>query len=93
LVTQPQTIYAGFCHYRFVTETVLAHIAVMTLREFLTEYQISPGQFAKEIGAAHRITVHRWQDGSRIPSRDYMRRIVAGTGGKVLPADFYEDFL
>jgi hypothetical protein len=72
---------------------VVTYFGEMTLREFLTEHQISPGQFAKEIGAAHRITVHRWTDGSRIPSRKYMRKIVSATGGEVQPADFYREYL
>ena len=65
----------------------------MTLRDFLTAYSVSPAQFAKEVGAAHRITVHRWTDGSRIPNRQYMRRIIDATGGRVQPADFYEHLL
>ena len=76
-----------------VTRSAKAYIEGMTLREFLTQHNISHDQFAAEVGAAHRITVHRWTDGSRIPSREYMRKIVSATAGQVQPADFYEEYL
>jgi hypothetical protein len=61
----------------------------MRLDQFLTEHEISTDYFAAEVGAAHRVTVHRWMTGQRMPNRDFMSRITFATGGSVQPEDFY----
>ena len=65
----------------------------MKLNTFLTTNGISTERFAKEVGASHRVTVHRWSNGERLPSRKFMPLIVKATGGEVQPEDFYEDLI
>ena len=62
----------------------------MKLHEYLMTYQMSPAEFAKQLGVGSRMTVHRYLRGTRMPSPEIMRRIVDVTGGRVQPNDFYD---
>jgi transcriptional regulator with XRE-family HTH domain len=60
----------------------------MTLDQYLTELNITEDAFAKTIGESQP-TIHRYRKG-RIPrDPDVMEKIVAATGGKVTPNDFF----
>ena len=39
------------------------------------------------------MAVSRYEDGSRIPAREVMVRIIEETKGKVRPNDFYREYL
>lgn len=61
----------------------------MTLSEYLTQNQIKPAAFARQIGTS-RQSIHRWTVGLSRPRAQEMRRIAEATGGKVTANDFYE---
>lgn len=58
----------------------------------LAQYLKKPGdvrRFAERIGVTHQ-TVYRWRNGKARPThKDLMAKIVAATGGRVRPGDFY----
>jgi DNA-binding transcriptional regulator YdaS (Cro superfamily) len=60
----------------------------MTLSEYLTTKNLSPGEFAKRLKCAEP-TVNRYITGARIPEKQMMVRIVRATDGDVTPNDFY----
>ena len=62
----------------------------MKLRDYLAREKISAAEFARRIGAGNRMTVTHYVNGSRIPGRDLMARIVETTNGAVGPKDFYD---
>ena len=61
----------------------------MKLADFLSAEKLSLAQFAQLAGIGSRQAVHKYATGERIPRPDQMARIVAATGGKVQPGDFY----
>lgn len=58
------------------------------LSEYLSENEIEPADFAKEIDV-HVVTVKRYLKGDRIPDREVMPRIKVITGGVVTADSFY----
>lgn len=63
----------------------------MRLLEYLKSNDISCAEFARQIGAKSRATVHRYITNTRkIPSRDMMENIIKVTGGAVTIIDFYD---
>lgn len=60
----------------------------MTLAEFISSTKISRRDFAAIIGVSE-VSVTRYLQGSRIPSKDEMLRIAKATDGAVTPNDFY----
>jgi len=65
----------------------------MELGHFLEKHSITCEQFASEIGASHRATIYRWINGTRMPNKEFMPKIVSATGGKVQPQDFYKKLI
>ena len=61
----------------------------MKLNEYLTQNDLSPGEFAEMLGEKPPITVYRYLDGSRIPNKETMCKIASLTGYQVMPNDFY----
>ena len=61
----------------------------MTLFEYLMETGETHQQLADRIGDCSLGGLRKWLRGDRIPQKDQMARIVAATGGKVMPNDFY----
>lgn len=62
----------------------------MQLSEYLKSRNISVADFALQIGARSRATVHRYIKGDRLPRKATIQKIHAITGGAVTLADFYE---
>lgn len=60
----------------------------MRLRAYLKEHGITASQFAVQIDRSIS-TVTRAMRGEVIPDKATMEKIVAATGGKVQPNDFY----
>jgi hypothetical protein len=63
----------------------------MKLSEYLKTKSITAAEFARQIGAKSRATVHRYTDefSCRVPHPEMMRKIFEVTGGAVSPSDFY----
>lgn len=61
----------------------------MTLAEYIAETGETHEQLAHRIGECSVGGLRKWLRGDRIPQKDQMDRIVAATGGKVMPNDFY----
>ncbi len=68
----------------------IAYYFFMKLSDYTKEYIKRGGllSFAKKIGV-NRDTLYRYRIGTKMPSRQTMRRIVEATGGLVQPNDFY----
>lgn len=64
-------------------------IGAMTLQEYLDESGVSRGQLAELLGVSE-VTVHRYLKKGTIPNAHVMPKVVAATGGKVQPNDFYQ---
>lgn len=60
----------------------------MKLAQYLTEQNISPEQFAADLGGLSASGVRKWLYGERVPRPDQMRKIAELTGGRVEPNDF-----
>jgi hypothetical protein len=54
----------------------------MRLNEFLAKGRISPEQFALNVGL-HPTTIYRLLNGTTIPKRENLRKILAATNGEV----------
>ena len=61
----------------------------MKLAIYLQVNEIKQRDFAAALGVAQG-QVSDWCSGRKIPSRENMQRIVAYTGGAVMPNDFYD---
>lgn len=62
----------------------------MHLRDYLKEHGLTASAFAAKIGCSIS-TVTRAMRGEVVPEKATMEKIVAATGGKVQPNDFYEE--
>lgn len=60
----------------------------MTLAEYLDQHRVTEQAFARLVRTSQS-QVNRWRKGLRIPRPEMMHRIVAATGGRVMPGDFY----
>jgi 3,4-dihydroxy 2-butanone 4-phosphate synthase/GTP cyclohydrolase II len=60
----------------------------MTLADFISSTKTSRSAFAAAIGVSN-VSVTRYLQGARIPSKDEMLRIAEVTKGAVTPNDFY----
>lgn len=58
----------------------------MDLRTYLTERNITPSAFAREVGVTPQ-AMHRYVNGQRWPRGDKARRIEELTGGEVSASD------
>jgi hypothetical protein len=63
----------------------------MKLKQYLDETKTTQAAFGALIGVRSRETVSRYIAGERMPRPKVMERIVAITGGKVMPNDFFPD--
>lgn len=54
----------------------------MDLREYLFRHNVTTTDFAKKLGVT-RVYVHKWMDGSRVPSKDTLNRISELTKGVI----------
>ena len=61
--------------------------APMTLAEYLRTKGVKPSRFAAEIGVAAS-TITRILNEDRMPRREVLRKIAAGTKGRVKATDF-----
>ena len=66
----------------------------MKLKQFKSEKELSYGQLASRLGAAHATIVRRWclprdHKDHMIPSEKYMKAIINYTQSAVMPNDFY----
>ena len=61
----------------------------MQLAEYLEGERMSLTAFAEKIETSVE-TVRRYRDGERVPNRENMAKVVAATGGKVQPNDFFD---
>lgn len=62
----------------------------MHLRDYLTEKDLTPAEFAAEI-RVHHDAVRKWLRGQRTPRPRQMQAIRRATRGMVTPGDFFED--
>lgn len=60
----------------------------MKLAQYLTDKNISPEQFAADMGGLSTSGIRKWMYGERVPRPDQMRKIAELTGGLVEPNDF-----
>lgn len=60
----------------------------MKLAQYLTDRNITPEQFATEMGGLSVSGIRKWMYGERVPRPDQMRKIAEVTGGLVVPNDF-----
>lgn len=71
---------------------ILGFVAMMTLREYLTQNGMTYQQFADAIGVSQAAVsryVNQERVNGRVPRRPVMRRIMEVTGGVVGPESFY----
>lgn len=61
---------------------------MMKLAQYLTDKNISPEQFAADMGGLSVSGIRKWMYGERVPRPDQMRKIAELTGGLVEPNDF-----
>ena len=59
------------------------------LQNFLETHNLKVADLAKALSVRHTVAL-RWANGDRIPTKENMQRIVAYTGGAVMPNDFYD---
>src|SRR5437870_6974814 len=71
-----------------VTNLVIK-VLYMQLSEWLDQNGLSVADFAGRVKAS-RVTVHRYLNGNRIPTKAVMARIVAETSGNVTTNDFFD---
>ncbi len=62
----------------------------MKLKHYLIMHQMTPAEFARQLGVTSRTTIHRYVNGERMPSPEMMRKIYDATNGEVTPNDFYQ---
>lgn len=60
----------------------------MQLSDYLKESELTLTAFAALVGVSVE-AVRRYSEGSRIPNRGIMPRIIKATDGKVQPNDFF----
>lgn len=60
----------------------------MKLAQYLTDKNISPEQFALDMGGLSASGIRKWIYGERVPRPDQMRKIAELTKGSVKPNDF-----
>lgn len=60
----------------------------MKLETYLIAQQLSPAEFARQLGVGSRTTIHRYLSGERQPSPRILHRIEMVTQGKVTAEDF-----
>jgi transcriptional regulator with XRE-family HTH domain len=60
----------------------------MKLAQYLTDKNISPEQFAFDMGGLSASGIRKWIYGERVPRPDQMRKIAELTKGAVKPNDF-----
>ncbi len=60
----------------------------MKLAQYLTDKNITPEQFASDMGGLSVSGIRKWMYGERVPRPDQMRKIADLTGGLVEPNDF-----
>lgn len=60
----------------------------MTLAEYLQTSNLSHADFAKKLEVS-QVTVHRWVNDKRFPSKEMLIRIEIATGSKVRPQDWF----
>ena len=61
----------------------------MTLNDWLLESGLTNAEFARMV-PCHIITVSGWRTHATLPRRNFLRRIMELTGGKVTPNDWLE---
>ena len=61
----------------------------MTLADYLKAQKLSYAEFSAIIGAPGKDTVRRYANGKRIPTPEYMAKIVEATNGEVTANDFF----
>lgn len=61
----------------------------MTLTEWLKKEHKRVADMARDMKLSHPVVL-RWSNGSRIPTKENMQKIIAYTNGEVQPNDFYE---
>lgn len=62
----------------------------MSLSSFVAKYPGGRSQLARDLGVTSE-AVRLWETGDRTPSSTNMRKLMAVSGGKVKPADFYRE--
>lgn len=62
----------------------------MTLSEWLKKENKRVADMARDLDIAHPVVL-RWFNGTRIPTKENMAKIIAYTNGEVQPNDFYAD--
>lgn len=60
----------------------------MDLRQYLDENDLSAAKFAEKIGVTP-MSIFRYLRRERVPQAEVLARIIAETGGKVTPNDFF----
>lgn len=60
----------------------------MTLSEWLKKENKRVADMARDLDIAHPVVL-RWFNGTRIPTKENMAKIIAYTNGEVQPNDFY----
>jgi len=63
----------------------------MRLSEYLARNDLSPETFAAKVGV-HPTTIYRLLNGTTIPKRENMKKIIAATMGEVTAADLIYAF-
>lgn len=61
----------------------------MQLTQWLEKENKTVADMARDLCLAHPVVL-RWSNGSRIPSKENMQKIIVYTNGEVQPNDFYE---
>lgn len=62
----------------------------MKLIDYMRLRNLRPEEIAERVGDVSTSGVRKWMVGERIPRKDQMERLVAVTGGEVLPNDFFD---
>ena len=60
----------------------------MQLTQWLEKENKRVADMARDLDIAHPVVL-RWSNGSRIPTKENMQKIIAYTNGEVQPNDFY----
>jgi len=61
----------------------------MYFKEYIRAKNITQAEVAAALGVSQGL-ISSWANGDRIPTKENMQRIVAYTGGAVMPNDFYD---